>query len=148
MALVSPGSIFGRYWLPPLAWMAVVMVLSSGEFSATETGGVLLPIFAWLLPGVAPATLEALHAAVRKLAHLTEYGVLAALWLRALRARTGWSASRAAAVAVGISVLWAVVDEVHQTTVVSRTGSPLDVLLDGAGACIAVALLTVVRLRA
>jgi VanZ family protein len=45
-------------------------------------------------------------------------------------------------------VLWAVVDEVHQTTVVSRTGSPLDVLLDGAGACIAVALLTVVRLRA
>jgi VanZ family protein len=147
MTLVPLGSIL-RYWLPPLAWMAVVMTLSSDEFAATETGSVLLPLFAWLLPGVSPATLDALHGAVRKLAHLTEYGVLAALWLRALRAHPGWSWCGAAATAVAISVLWGAVDEAHQTTVVSRTGSPLDVLLDGAGACIGVALQTVARLRA
>ncbi len=147
MALVPPGSIF-RYWLPPLACMAVVMTLSSDEFAATETGSVLLPMFAWLLPGASPATLDALHGAVRKLAHLIEYGVLAALWLRALRARPGWSWCGAAATAVAISVFWGAVDEAHQTTVVSRTGSPLDVLLDGAGACIGVALQTVARLRA
>ncbi|MBI1845476.1 MAG: VanZ family protein [Candidatus Rokubacteria bacterium] len=89
MSLVSPGSLF-RDWLPPLVWMVVVMILSGDRFSAAETGHVLVPLLSWLLPWASPATLEALHGVTRKLAHLVEYAVLAALWLRALRAGAGW----------------------------------------------------------
>jgi hypothetical protein len=31
----------GRYWLPPLLWMAVMFGLSTDTFAAEHTGGVL-----------------------------------------------------------------------------------------------------------
>src|SRR4029453_11982145 len=71
----------------PILWMGVIAGLSGGLFGADETGSWLLPILAGWLPGAGPTTLHALHAGLRKLAHLTEYGILAALWLRALDAR-------------------------------------------------------------
>ena len=71
-------------WLPPVAWTAVVLSLSAATFSADNTGGVIDPLLAWLLPWLTPSTIEAMHGLIRKLAHVTEYAVLAALWWRAL----------------------------------------------------------------
>ena len=68
----------------------------------------------------------------RKLIHMTEYGVLWFLWLRAL----GYRRPLAAALAIAYSVT----DELHQTAIHGRHGSPVDVLIDSTGVAIAWAL--------
>jgi VanZ family protein len=61
---------------------------------------------------------------LRKIAHVTEYAVLGALLVRAVR-------SEPAAFALGIG--YAVTDEIHQTFVRGREGRPLDVAIDAGG---------------
>jgi VanZ family protein len=120
-------------WLPPLAWTAVILSFSSASFSADNTGSVIDPLLAWLLPWLAPSTIEALHGLVRKCAHVTEYAVLAALWLRAFRRteteRPGW----AVWLTLLLGVITASVDESYQSFVPSRTSSVRDVMIDTAG---------------
>ena len=70
---------------------------------------------------------------LRKLAHATEFGLLFLLWHRALRFRN-------LPAAVVITVAYAISDELHQTQVPTRHGSPVDVLIDCAGIAIAVVL--------
>src|SRR5713101_10024659 len=76
----------GRYWLPPLLWMAVMGVLSTDTFAAEHTGGVLWQVLHGLVPQVTSEHYTLLHLLIRKGAHLTEYAILAGLLLRALRA--------------------------------------------------------------
>jgi VanZ family protein len=116
--------------------MVVIAGLSSDAGSAEHTGALLTPLFGWLWPAASPPQLEALHALVRKAAHLTEYGVLGLLWYRAFRAGWGWPARRASWQALALSVGWAVLDEVHQSFVPSRTASSVDVGIDAAGAAL------------
>lgn len=125
-------------WLPPLLWTAVVLSFSSDDFSAANTGRVLAPLLAWLFPSLTPHAIAVVHALIRKAAHLTEYAILAALWLRAFH-RSGVVRPRAAAwLALAVAVVCASADEAHQAMVPSRTGSVYDVLLDGVGATLAV----------
>ena len=121
-------------WLPPLAWMTVIWWFSSARWSAEQTGGVLMPLLHWLLPGATGSQLATMHALGRKLAHVTEYGILAALWYRAIVGGGRASGATAGWAAIAISVAWAIVDEAHQATIPSRTGSATDVGIDGAGA--------------
>jgi VanZ family protein len=67
----------------------------------------------------------------RKLFHAAEYALLCFLWWRALTgvATTG----RALAVAGAISLAYAITDEVHQTFIEGRHGSPVDVAIDCVG---------------
>jgi VanZ family protein len=92
-----------------------------------------------LLPGASPETLAALHAALRKLAHVTEYAILAVLVCRALEEPRRLPRTVAAA-AFALCAAYAALDELHQTFVPSRTGSPLDVALDVGGAALGIAL--------
>jgi VanZ family protein len=126
-------------WAPPVLWMAVVLALSTDAGSAQETGRVLLPILEKLLPGASPLQVEAVHRLLRKAAHVTEYGVLAGLWLRAF-AGAGWRPRPAALAALAIGAAWATVDEALQTLTASRTGHPADVALDAGGALAAVSV--------
>jgi VanZ family protein len=82
--------------------------------------------------------LGGLDLVLRKLAHMVEFGLLFLLWHRAL----GW---KAAPVAAAIAIGYAITDELHQTTVEGRHGSPVDVLIDTTG--VAIAALLVRRLR-
>ena len=116
----------------------MVLSFSSASFSADNTGGLLGPLLAWLLPGLTPASLETIHALIRKTAHVTEYAVLAALWWRALT-RGGVRPGAAAWLALFIGVTVAAVDETHQSFVPSRTASVGDVLIDTVGVLLAVA---------
>ena len=127
-------------WLPVLAWMAMIMWFSTGGWSAENTGSILRPLLDWLLPWASAAHIAALHALIRKTAHVTEYGVLAALWFIALTRERRWSARRAAWLAILVAIAWASLDELHQATVPSRTPSVGDVGFDAAGAVIAASL--------
>jgi VanZ family protein len=135
---------FARYWLPPLLWMALIWGLSGDIGSAEQTSRFFLPIVRALLPWASPEQLRWAHGLVRKLGHVTEYAILAGLWFRAFHAGGRGRPATSARAALALSVGWAVVDELHQAMVGSRTGTWRDVLLDGAGAVLA---LTAVRLR-
>lgn len=126
------------YWLPPILWTAVILMASTDLFSGANTGSVLERILVWLTGHqFLPSTLDTANFAVRKSAHLTEYGILGALTFRALRGeQKSWSwrwAIGAIVLAAGI----ASIDEIHQTFVPSRTGTWHDVILDMAGAAAA-----------
>jgi VanZ family protein len=105
---------------PPLALMGLIFFLSAQPDLSSGLGG-------WDL-------------VLRKLAHMAEFGLLFLLWRRAL----GWVGPVPAMAAAAIAVLYAVSDELHQSTVEGRHGTPVDVLIDSAG--VAVAWLTSVRL--
>jgi VanZ family protein len=74
---------------------------------------------------------------LRKLAHMTEYGLLWLLWWRALGYRRPGGAA-------AITLAYAATDELHQTFVTGRHGTPVDVLIDGVGVAVAA---TLVQLR-
>ena len=135
-------SFFLKYWLPPLLWASLVSIFSSDSFSSDKTSPVFLPLFQWLLPHATPERIHAFHYFIRKLAHFTEFFVLAMLLYRALRGRRGmcwhW---RVAAWTLSLVLIYAVADEMHQQFVPSRSGAWSDSLLDFFGGCCAVALL-------
>ena len=77
---------------------------------------------------------------LRKLAHAVEYGLLFLLWLRAFRFRNATAAAL-------IAVAYAISDELHQTMVPTRHGSPVDVLIDCSGIAVAAAVARRVAIR-
>jgi len=117
-----------------ILWTALILSTSTDAFSAAHSGSILGALFArWL----APESIAALNFAIRKSAHAVGYGVLGALWFRALRGeRRGWS-WRWAIGAIAIAAAVAGIDEWHQSLVPSRGSSGWDVLLDASGATIA-----------
>jgi len=128
----------------PLLWLAFVLFLGTAYFATQETGPFVLPLLKILAPGAPPAQLQAAHMVLRKLAHLTEYAVLALLWFSALLRVAGRRPREAAWIALSICLFCAFVDEAHQSTIASRHGSARDFLIDASGA---VGMLLVARGR-
>ena len=130
--------IFLRYILPVLLWGLLITGLSSQHFGASFTYRILSAVARFVYPDVSVATLEWLHFALRKTAHVTEYSIFALLLWRALRREAAecWRASWAAAtLSVGVGL--AVLDELHQSYTRGRTGSPVDVGWDALGLALA-----------
>ena len=123
-------------WGPPVLWMGLILRLSSDAWSASHTGALLIPLLRLLLTGATEGQLVALHAGIRKLAHLGEYAILALLWYRAFARRGGLSGHAAALLALATAVGWACVDEGRQALTALRTPSSLDVVIDSAGAAL------------
>ena len=106
-------------WLPPIALMAVIFLLSAQPDLSSGLG-----------------TIDLIG---RKLIHATEYAALCFLWWRALRTIAG---PRAAIVlALGVAIGYAGTDEFHQRFVHGRHGTPVDVLIDATGATAAAFLI-------
>ena len=125
-----------RIWryAPLIIWVALIFFASSNEFSADNTSRIIGPLLVWLFPNISEESLRLAHFLVRKAAHLTEYAILG--WLAA-RAFTGSSREflrqRWLLVAVLLIVLCALLDEYHQSFVLSRTGSLYDSGIDIVG---------------
>ena len=106
--------------------------------SSHRSSRIIGPLLRWLKPDVSDETVYGIQYVVRKMAHLTEYGVLAVLFWRARRKPVKndirpWRWSEAA-VAVGFVAVYALSDEWHQSWVPSRDGRWSDVFLDVVGA--------------
>lgn len=129
-------------WIPPLAWMGLIFWLSTGTFSAEETGSWLLPLLQALFPWATPGQLEFLHWLGRKTAHVVEYAILAWLWQRAF-VKSGppaLSGSGQGLAAFGFTMAYAIFDELHQGWTGQRTASAHDVVLDAFGGGVALTL--------
>ena len=139
---------FLEYWLPVFIWLGVIFAGSTDIFSTEQTSRYLVPFLRWLDPQISLSTIATVHFALRKLGHLIEYAVLAALLWRALRSARNLRA-KMSTLFVGVWVACTIIaasDEFHQSLIVSRTASLNDVLTDSLGAAIGLAIcLTVAR---
>jgi VanZ family protein len=102
-------------WSPPLLLMGVIFALSAQESLGLDLG--------WP------------ELVARKLVHFTIYAVLCLLWWRLLR--SAMPSGRAVLAALAISSLYAATDELHQSFVEGRHGTPVDWAIDTAGAALA-----------
>jgi VanZ family protein len=129
---------FSKYWLPVLIWLGLIFVGSTDALSAEQTSRFLVPFLRWLDPQISFATIAAIHFALRKLGHLTEYAIFAALLWRALRRGTHLQAKMSILFLLAwlAAAIFAVTDEFHQSFVPSRTASPIDMMIDICGAMI------------
>ena len=125
-----------KYWLPVFIWLGVIFAGSTDIFSTEQTSRYLVPFLRWLDPQISVSTIATIHFALRKLGHLTEYAVLAALLWRALRSGKNLRA-KMSTLFVGVWVacaIFAASDEFHQSFLASRTASLHDVMIDISGA--------------
>jgi VanZ family protein len=132
---------FLKYWLPVFVWLALIFIGSTDLLAAAQTSRIIGPLLRWLKPDISPEAAAQVQFFMRKAAHLTEYAVLATLLWRALRldTRLQWKMSILALSILSACAVFAASDEFHQSFVASRTASPLDVLIDIAGALTALA---------
>jgi VanZ family protein len=136
---------FVTHYLPLIAWLVFISFASSDNFNAGNTSRIIGPLILWLFPNTSPDTLAIVHFITRKIAHFTEYAILGFLAARAFRTspqpaikqRWFW-------ICVVLVVLYALMDEYHQSYVPSRTASIFDSLIDMAGGLTA---LIIVRKR-
>jgi VanZ family protein len=86
---------------------------------------------------------DLLDVILKKSAHAAGYAVLAMLLCRALGIAAAVHAEQATrlrtAIALGIALAYAISDEYHQSFVAGRTPSPVDVMIDFAGALLGAA---------
>jgi VanZ family protein len=123
-----------KNWLLPIAWACLISILSADVFSSEHTSVFLIPVLRLLIPHASAETLELMHAAIRKTAHVIEYFIFSIFLMRGLRGQDRVWRLRWAIWAVVVAAGYASFDEFHQMFVPSRTASPWDALLDTLGA--------------
>ncbi len=129
-----------------LVCIGVILLFSTSLLSAERTKAAFCAVLHWLSPDATQEHLDKINFVLRKLAHLTEYGCLAALtaWttlvVLPLAARRWWFLIALVTVAAVASL-----DEFHQSFVPGRTGAVTDVLIDIIGGLIALSLIAIWR---
>jgi VanZ family protein len=125
------------YWIPAICVAALISTFSTHYFSSAETSRIIVPFLHWIFPAASPHTLSRMHTLIRKLAHITEFGVLSTAVFHGIRGeRYGWR-FRWALITLIIAVSYAGLDEWHQSFVPMREARFRDVLIDSTGALLA-----------
>ena len=128
--------------------MAVIFVASSDGFSAANTSRFLRPLLLWLFPQISEERITLAHFLVRKLAHFSSYAVLGALAVRAfLRSSLRFLREHWVLASGLLVVIYALLDEYHQSFVASRSASIFDSLIDIAGGLFALLCLAYLKRR-
>jgi VanZ family protein len=132
----EPQSTRRRLWRygPLVFWILFISLASTGEFSASNTSEVIRPILLWFFPNLSEARLAFVHFLTRKAAHFTEYAVLAFLARRAfINSARAFLQRHWFQLGLLLVVIYALLDEFHQSFVPSRTPSIYDSAIDIAG---------------
>jgi VanZ family protein len=140
-----------RLWRygPLLLWILFISFASTSEFSAANTSRIVRPIFLWLFPDISEARLATIHFLTRKAAHFSEYAVLAFLAQRAFITSTNAFILRYwFQLGLLLVVLYALLDEYHQSFVPTRTPSIYDSAIDIAGGLTVLLIFKAYRKRA
>jgi VanZ family protein len=132
-----------RVWTPVVLAVAIICVESTATFSSQNTSDFLRPITERIFGAFTDPAWESFHHHLRKTGHFVGYGTVGftflRAWLHTLRRRgpstlLSWRLE-ASILSIFSTAIIASADELHQTFLPSRTGTPVDVLLDTAGAC-------------
>jgi VanZ family protein len=112
----------------------MISIFSTRYFSNDATFRFFYPVLHWLFPAASRRWIHLMHFAIRKLAHVTEFGVFSVTIFHGIRGdRRGWRFDWAFFTLL-IAVAFAAVDEFHQRFVPGREASPRDVAIDALGA--------------
>jgi len=139
-----------RLWRygPLLLWILFISFASTSEFSAANTSQIVRPILLWLFPNISEARLAAIHFLTRKVAHFSEYAVLAFLARRAfITSSSAFIHRYRFQIGLLLVVVYALLDEYHQSFVPSRTSSIYDSAIDVAGGITVLLLFKLYRKR-
>jgi VanZ family protein len=138
-------------WLPSAIWLAVIVAESTNLGSSEHTSRILYPIFR-LLFEMDPARFAVWNALLRKTGHFVGYFTLSVLLFRSWRATfprlsTRWCLQWATLAFLCTSLV-AILDEWHQSFLLSRTGTFRDVFLDGSAGFVAqITLFAILRMQ-
>jgi VanZ family protein len=125
------------YWIPAICVAVLISTFSTHYFSTEETSRVFIPLLHWLFPAASLHILSRWHAAIRKLAHLTEFGFFSIAVFHGVRGdRYGWKL-RWALITLALAASYAGLDEWHQSFVPLREARVRDVVIDFTGAVLA-----------
>jgi VanZ family protein len=113
--LIELTKTFLRHWLPAILIMAVIFLVSSTPSDDLPGFGLFDTI-------------------VKKGGHMTGYFLLTLAYLRAFRTKD----KKAPYLAMGLSLLFAISDEFHQSFVPGRNPALTDVMIDMVGGSLAV----------
>jgi hypothetical protein len=116
--LISIIRNFFIFWLPPLTWAFVIFYISSG--GVPKAGATFWVDFA-----------------IKKIAHIFEYAIFAALFYRAF-VNSGWGKRKSLIVSLFLAIFYGATDELHQIFTPGREPRLRDVIFDtiGAGAAL------------
>jgi len=115
----------------------MISTFSSHYFSSDATFRFFYPILHWLFPTASRHWIHLMHVGIRKLAHVTEFGVFSVTVFRGIRSgRPGWRLDWAVSTFF-IALAFAALDEWHQSFVPVRQASARDVAIDALGAVLA-----------
>lgn len=152
--LLKPFSrIFAKNWWPVLVWLGVIRLESTDAASSTNTFGLLNAVLSFLFGRVGGLWAVELNYLLRKSGHFVGYGILGALVFFALRNTNRDRLSSLLPrpwgtrmhdlwrmewvwLGMGMTVITASLDEIHQSFIASRTGRWQDVVLDTCGAAV------------
>ncbi|MDD5342732.1 MAG: VanZ family protein [Patescibacteria group bacterium] len=119
---------FIKYWVPPILWAGLIFFLSSManlRFEFLSTWDLIL----------------------RKIWHMFEYAILAILFIRLGRSKSKSKNSAVYLAALIGAILYSITDEWHQSYVLGRVGSVMDVAIDTAGGLIGATVYHLVKYR-
>lgn len=147
---MSQHNLRNRAWRygPLLLWMVLISFASTREFSALNTSKILRPLILWILPNLSEARVATIHFIIRKIGHFSEYAVLGLLAARAFSVsaktflRQHWFQ-----LSLVLLIVYALLDEFHQSFVPGRTASIYDSAIDVIGGLTALLVFRLWRRR-
>jgi VanZ family protein len=122
-------------WLPVALGVIIILFESTESFGSNHTSHPLRWLWEAIFGHVGNARWEVIHHLIRKSGHFAGYGLIGVAWLRAWWMTLPHSRflEDAFLALLGTSLV-ASLDELHQSYLPNRSGSPWDVLLDCCGA--------------
>ncbi len=138
---------YGRalfYLLPLIIWMTLIFSASTGAGSSGHSFRLVMFLISFIREreiSLTFDTLDSVNLILRKVAHISEYAILALLAARYIQFGASQLKRSTIFGSFVICVVYASIDELHQRFVPGRTGAVRDVLIDSTGALTALVLM-------